>query len=356
MISKIKAVNCTNLSVGMEIKNYRKMCELLNEDVLSGTSKKSQIKRWQCYFDFEKQGHKFIITEIFDEPYSSLYTRKIKKGIYVGYIELLLLDYLAKQDNHIVNITKRELYTMLGMTSENYCEKRWDIQGITKNMGRMQESGYQYPVSDKDVQVFYSRADGKLNDILNSALKSMANRFLIKYFTEYVICYNDITGMHKLKIADDSEVEMILYAQRMAIEKLGYYNFSQIIKEGKVKKYFNSVDSFLQENYGWNYSYSQLKIICLPDSIKKHFFVTADEIRKLSNKDKRIKLNQEVVNALDTQAQNQYKKSLVANDNTWGTINPLNSDYVHSEKYGINYVEIQKQLSDYLVKINGNKS
>lgn len=348
-------ISCTNLSVGMEVKNYKQMCELLNETQKEGNSKKSQIKNWQCYFDYEKKGQKFIITEIFDEPHSSLDARKAKQGIYVGYIELLLMDFLIKQKNHCISITKRELYRILGMTSNNYFDKRWDVRGITENMGKSKGTGYQYPVSDKDVQVFYSRADSKLNDIINSALKSMENRFLIKYRLEYVICYNDDTGARQFKIANDSEVEMILHAQRMAIEKLGYYNFSQIIKENKVKKYFNIVDYYLQDNYGWNYSYSQIKIIYLHDSIKKQFSATVNEIRQLSNKDKKKKLNEEVIKALDTQAQNQYDKSLILNDDAWSESNLVNKKNMYSEKYDINYVEIQKQLSDYLIKLEDNE-
>lgn len=351
-----KFVDCTKLEVGMEVKNYKEMCELLNQDIKGGDSKKSQIKQWQCYFDFEKQGQKYIITEIFDEPFPNIDARKAKRGIYVGYIELLLMDYLAKQANHCTSITKRELYQILGMTSNSYFENKWSVQGVTENMGKSKNSGYQYPVSCQDVQVFYSRADSKLNDIINSALKSMENRFLIKFSTEYVICYSDVEGTHQFKIADNSEVEMILQAQRRAIEKMGYYSFSQVIRENKVKKYFSYVDSYLHEKYGWNYAYSQLKIIYLADSIRKQFSATVDEIRKLSNKDKRIKLNQEVIKALDIQAQNQYDKSLVLNDDMWGEPNPMDNNSTCNEKYDINYVEIQKQLSDYLVKIENNKN
>lgn len=56
------------LKVGMEIKNYKYFCKLLNEDVQYGNSKKAQHKEWLRHFNYEKQGHKFIITEIYDTP------------------------------------------------------------------------------------------------------------------------------------------------------------------------------------------------------------------------------------------------------------------------------------------------
>lgn len=56
------------LKVGMEIKNYKYFCKLLNEDIKCSNSKDAQIKEWLRHFNYEKQGHKFIITEIYDTP------------------------------------------------------------------------------------------------------------------------------------------------------------------------------------------------------------------------------------------------------------------------------------------------
>lgn len=49
-------------------KNYKELCEFLEEPVKGGTSKEAQIKEWQRYFAFERQGNKYIITEIYDTP------------------------------------------------------------------------------------------------------------------------------------------------------------------------------------------------------------------------------------------------------------------------------------------------
>lgn len=56
-------------SEGEIFKNYPTLCETLNEKVRSGTAKKAQLKRWGKYFKWEKQGHKFIITEIKNERF-----------------------------------------------------------------------------------------------------------------------------------------------------------------------------------------------------------------------------------------------------------------------------------------------
>lgn len=62
-------LNIKQLQQGQVFKNYKALCEYLGEAVKgSGTNgQKGQLKRWQQYFAWEKQGHKMIITEVFDE-------------------------------------------------------------------------------------------------------------------------------------------------------------------------------------------------------------------------------------------------------------------------------------------------
>ena len=49
-----KIIDTTNLEIGMTIKNYKQMCDLLNEEVKTGESKKAQLKEWSRYFEFER--------------------------------------------------------------------------------------------------------------------------------------------------------------------------------------------------------------------------------------------------------------------------------------------------------------
>ena len=57
-----------NLKEGLIVKNYKEMCLLLGEEERTGNSKISQLKEWKRHFGFYKEGNKFIITEIYDEP------------------------------------------------------------------------------------------------------------------------------------------------------------------------------------------------------------------------------------------------------------------------------------------------
>lgn len=61
-------MNIDKLEVGMTVKNYKAMCELLEENIQAGNSKVSQMKEWSRYFSFSKNGNSFIIEEIYKEP------------------------------------------------------------------------------------------------------------------------------------------------------------------------------------------------------------------------------------------------------------------------------------------------
>ena len=45
-------------------KNYKTLCEYLEEETKTGEARIKQMQNWEQYFTFEKQGHKIIITEI----------------------------------------------------------------------------------------------------------------------------------------------------------------------------------------------------------------------------------------------------------------------------------------------------
>ena len=67
-------MNTNNLQVGQVLKNYKKFCEILEEPLKTGNSKMTQLKEWERYFEYHKDGVKYIIDEIFNTPKASINT------------------------------------------------------------------------------------------------------------------------------------------------------------------------------------------------------------------------------------------------------------------------------------------
>lgn len=53
-----------NIKVGDTYKNYKVLCEVLDEPVKTGKSKQLQLKQWQEYFNWTNNGNKYVITNI----------------------------------------------------------------------------------------------------------------------------------------------------------------------------------------------------------------------------------------------------------------------------------------------------
>ena len=62
-IDKIK-----ELKIGQIFMNYKELVEFFDEDSKKGNVKFYQLEFFSRYFDWEKQGNKFIITVVYDEP------------------------------------------------------------------------------------------------------------------------------------------------------------------------------------------------------------------------------------------------------------------------------------------------
>ena len=66
-VQDFKEIVKHTLAIGQIHKNYKAICQVLGQEVKKDNSKKSQLKTWKQYFNWETQGQKWIITEIYDE-------------------------------------------------------------------------------------------------------------------------------------------------------------------------------------------------------------------------------------------------------------------------------------------------
>lgn len=71
-------MNIDNLKEGMIIKNYKELCKVLKIKPTGGSSKKAQLKELAMFVDYEKQGIKYLINEIYAFPKEKEDKRKVK--------------------------------------------------------------------------------------------------------------------------------------------------------------------------------------------------------------------------------------------------------------------------------------
>lgn len=358
----ILGIDTSGLELGMVVKNYREMCRILNEQVCEGNSKKAQLKEWARYFLWEKKGQKFIILDIYDEPLPKDDGRQ-DKNIYVQYIQVILMKILAKQrdSKEPFYITTNQLWKLLGMINNHY--KNISLDELNERIP-------EYEIKSFDMKKFYQRCNQRLREILFSSLSRLQNKALIKYDIEIVIVYIDANGEVIYEPANDEQEKCVLKAERKALLDMKLETKRQVYAKFKDTEYFSRVNAYLQEWYGWEYTFNRIKIKYNKSDVFEA--VHKDEI-KLKNdfeemKLQRLGLNDRVVEALyknaqvmaenkHKQAEREYQDALKKYKNEYMVIGEIPESFLptkndlHIFDYSPYFVEIQNRLTDELISI-----
>lgn len=169
------------------IKNYKEMCKILNEEVLEGNSKKSQIKEWNRYFDFTRDGQKYIINDIYD--------KELPKNVYVSPFdtlnELLICERIIE---HLENPQYTDKRYVVSMT-----ELAYDLGYINEIF----KQGYEHPnqliedIFDKPKVTERIKKTGEKLSIYD-----IGNKYRLQQLQDNVVydCYNIIPKRYKDRI------------------------------------------------------------------------------------------------------------------------------------------------------------
>lgn len=205
-IETVKSV----LYPGLEIKNYKELCSLLNEKQKTGESKQIQLSNWQCYFSYSKRGHKFIIEEIFDIPKEkidgrsqgnhSLFTKDIADNI--------LRAVCSRLEDRTNSRTKWIKIT--GLANENY--------GARKDILELSDCDALKPTLD---DFYYYGAGASVKTYLKSALNYLEKNNLASVSVKYIgISRFSKQELDELLTKYEEEVKMYKESGESTIDKL----------------------------------------------------------------------------------------------------------------------------------------
>lgn len=213
--------NLFKLEEGMVIKNYKEMCALLSEKTEAGNSKKAQLREWERFFKYHKEGHKIVIDKIYDEPREKIDLRG-SDGLLSNDIQPLILDLLVKNNhNNSICFSCTKLLEMLKMVNANYHVGRRNIKLFSKYL----------EVDEDIINDFYYFEHSKLKSSLESALDALYNKRLISWEKVTMVCvleYSstpDKSGKHELikvnRPATNEEIEFLLSIDRKVLDHMG---------------------------------------------------------------------------------------------------------------------------------------
>lgn len=328
-----------------DIIGYKDLCMLLGQNIYRGNQKESQLKEWKRYFNFEKENRKLLITEIYDTPLDPEQRKLRDDAIYVKYVECILLQYLAKQPGYNTQIPPRELWKVLGMINNDYFEYEHSYDDLY-----LLEPG----MNNFQIDNFYYRCNSNIPKIVDSALKSLERRYLIKYDPKaYMIGKRESNGYVKYKLADNKEKSYILDCERKALLDLGLYSKSQVHLKRKDSEFYNKARIYLFKNYKYDGYYKVYDITY----VQKNIIEAIPEDKLILQK---MILNSEVINRMNTHAENTYNKFKIEYNETLEKL-MYNEDLTAKENnvllydYGDGYLLYQRLLADKLLKLEDNK-
>ena len=319
------------------------MCDLIGAEYKQGNSRTLQLQGFgengfHRFFNFEKIGYgKYKIIEIYETP---LYIKNNRdagnSSVYLPYIELIMLRYLAAEYGREITFSRKRLWKLLGMINEKY--------GSIENEKLLELNKV---ITSYEIDNFYFRANHKLDRILKTALNNLSNRSLIEAIPKTIIC-KIINGYEKHVAATDEEIAIILSVNREKLDEFNCETISQVILRKKQKDFFKKVNDELYKRYGWKYYYRAYKIIFNYEDIKS--FIPRLE---LNLKDAISGLNSKIIDVLNSEAENLYNNKLQEYNKGIDEAQDENSFMIaiRAWHYPENYVIAQKLLAKELISI-----
>lgn len=213
-------------------------------------------------------------------------------SIYVKYIEVILLQYLSKQQGFTKTFTKRNWWEMLGIVNEQYGKK-----------SEKELTNLNYKVTPWEVKHFYQRCNKKLEEILFSALNSLRSRKLITYEIQTMIVkWNPQKRCDEYFEATDNQKKQILEVEHYVLHNImKYEKMVQVFLKFQQQEYYQKVNDLLYEYYGWDHCYKQIKIIYTPEGVREAY-------PELEAKLQKELLNEKICEVVDENAKNTFQK------------------------------------------------
>jgi len=281
------------------IKNCKEFCKILNQEPKTNTnSKKAFEKEISRYLLFEKDKQKYIIIEIYNEPLPKDDKRSLgNNSIYVQHIEILLLNYLSKQQGFKTTLTLKNLFLLMGMINNEYIkEDKEKLKLSSEN------------ITDFQINHFYQRTYQKLRKIIFDTLRNLKNRCLIDYEELTVINIKEVSTISNMmntitRIATDEEKKNITNVKKIVLNEMGLDSITLVHLKFKHVDFYNRVNILLKQKYNINYVYTDIKILFT----HKHI-IEALEIAELNMQ--KYMLNDKVITAVNEQARYNLDKSI----------------------------------------------
>jgi len=367
------------LEANNTIANYRKLCEELDEKVLTGNAKLSQLKELERYFKFHKQGNKFVFTETYLEVKEKSDGRKNTKGnnnIYGKYIEQLVLDLLVQKyqttQERKIYLSRDKMLRALDMINDNYSFGKFNKAILSDFIN----------ADSENVKEFYILNNRNLYETVERAFKSLESKCLVSWklvttvacgLTEFnqnitledgkeISVLDFIGGSEEDKIAlskethttaTDEELDTILYAENKILEVMGLESKKDAFIIDKYSEFNKKVCELLNKTSNILYYYKSYDVIFHKKVIleleKISQWILEQEVRQ----NIKVTLNGIISNKLVVNAEERQNKAIEEKSKILGRLKTNDYNHIKLERRSEdNYIEDNKNIVNTVINHN----
>lgn len=193
------------------------------------------------YCKYIKEGNKYIIQEIYNNPIIPI--SELKQGKYIKHLSNIILEYLYNSDD-LEEIPLFKLLTILGITNINY----ENVSKYRKEYSQLKN------IQLASIYYFYSNTKMEFKRIVESCLNNLQKRRILNWRMCTMIIENE-----KIYKADKETEKLIIDTEYIVLKELNKNNMYELMKDRKALKEFNKLVKL--ETGGLNYYYSYELVI-----------------------------------------------------------------------------------------------
>lgn len=199
-------------------QSYKQLCEDLSLPVLDGASKRAQLKEFDRYFSYHREGNAYIVDEVFTTPHSIVESRGKNKPLtryqyLFNTILLLQLIFGGERDEDnasCVSFTKTELRQgLFKLINRDYYNIRKDVKRASKETGLSEEL---LKFGDRKVTDKISSMSFRGFEQLKENGKIDVTNGIYIYYIDLKEYFNTGEKIVRCRAANDAERNLILSA------------------------------------------------------------------------------------------------------------------------------------------------
>ena len=347
-------MDISKLEVGMKVKNYKELCELLGEKVKGGKSKVLQLQDLERYIRYEREGNAFIIKEIFKRPRVKVDKRKDVHRVnsnskYSEWIQVSIISILSQAKDNKMLLPASQLFLALDMVNGNMNLARSDIRRFSELTEIPEEYAHD----------FFSVNNTKLKQTLERALKTLRNRALVIWEKCLTVCimvsdeeYNDFGDIiinpkddkygsipyhTEHREATQEERELILATEEKVLDEMKSTSLQHVFLTGRWEHFQNRVKTILTREANILYYYDSYRLTFNKDTIYKSYLkrLKPDEREYVSKM-----LNDNICRMIENNAKTLHRRAKKKED-------LFMFEKIHARD---EYPKYTKQISDIVIR------